>query len=59
MARKKKRNPHTVETADGRVLNVAGLRISLGTYPGQNRARRFADRKKVASKKACRKGGWQ
>ena len=33
-------------------------RVAIGTYPGQNRARTFKDRKKDANKKACRKGNW-
>lgn len=29
-------------------------KVAVGTYPGQNRARTFTDRKKAANKKACR-----
>jgi hypothetical protein len=48
---------NTVETRDGRKLNIAALRVRKGTYPGQNRARVFRDRKKEANRKACR-GKW-
>ena len=27
---------------------------AIGTYPGQNRSRKFVNRKKQANKKACR-----
>jgi hypothetical protein len=33
---------------------LAATKVAVGTYPGQNRARTFKDRKKEARRKACR-----
>ena len=33
---------------------LAAAKVACGTYPGANRARTFADRKKEARRKACR-----
>jgi hypothetical protein len=33
---------------------VARSKPAIGTYPGQNRARKFVDRKRKANKNACR-----
>lgn len=33
---------------------VARPKPAIGTYPGQNRARTFVDRKKKANRNACR-----
>ena len=33
---------------------VARPKAACGTYPGQNRARTFVDRKRKANKNACR-----
>jgi len=55
MARKVK-IPKLPQTKAEKVL--ARPKVACGTYPGQNRARRFKDRKKEANRKACRKGGW-
>ena len=33
---------------------IARMKAHCGTYPGQNRARKFVDRKKRANKNACR-----
>ncbi len=40
------------ETRTEKIL--ARPKVACGTYPGQNRARRFVDRKKAANKSACR-----
>ena len=33
---------------------VARAKPAIGTYPGQNRSRKFVDRKRKANKLACR-----
>jgi len=33
---------------------LARVKVPTGTYPGQNRSRKFVDRKKDANRKACR-----
>ena len=35
-------------------LIKARTKVPCGTFPGQNRARKFKNRKKDANKKACR-----
>lgn len=35
-------------------LEIIKAARAVGTFPGMNRARTFADRTKVANKKACR-----
>lgn len=39
-------------TREERIL--ARPKVATGTYPGQNRARTFVDRKRKANKLACR-----
>lgn len=39
-------------TREERIL--ARTKVAIGTYPGQNRARTFRDRRKEANRKACR-----
>ncbi len=55
MARRRKKAP-TVITREEKIL--ARVRVACGTYPGQNRARTFVDRKKKANKNACRGKSW-
>lgn len=33
---------------------LARPKAAIGTYPGQNRSRKFVDRKRKANKNACR-----
>jgi len=51
MSRKVK-TPRLPETREEKIL--ARPKVACGTYPGQNRARWFADRKKKANKGKCR-----
>lgn len=44
--------PKLPQTKAERVL--ARPKVACGTYPGQNRARKFVDRKRRANKSACR-----
>ena len=37
-----------------REATLARGKVRVGTYPGQNRSRKFVDRKKEARRKACR-----
>jgi len=46
------RKPKLPQTREERIL--ARPRFAVGTYPGQNRARKFVDRKKAADKRRCR-----
>jgi hypothetical protein len=55
MARKVKA-PKLPQTKAEKVL--ARPKFACGTYPGQNRSRKFVDRKKKANKNACRKRSW-
>lgn len=41
------------QTREERIL-AALSKVACGTYPGQNRARKFVDRKRRANKSACR-----
>jgi hypothetical protein len=45
-------NQYAQMTREERI--VARPKAAIGTYPGQNRARRFVDRKRKANKQACR-----
>lgn len=40
--------------ADKNKIIVRPGKVACGTYPGQNRSRKFVDRKKQANKRACR-----
>ena len=49
----------TLAQASGRVLPMSNTpRLSPRMQRQNQRAHRFTDRKKAASKKACRKGNW-
>lgn len=48
----KVKTPKLPQTKAERVL--ARPKVACGTYPGQNRSRKFVDRKKRANKNACR-----
>jgi hypothetical protein len=48
----KVKTPKLPQTRAERIL--ARPKPAIGTYPGQNRARTFIDRKKEAKRKACR-----
>ena len=46
------KTPKLPQTRAERIL--ARPKVATGTYPGQNRARVFVDRKKKANKNKCR-----
>jgi hypothetical protein len=46
------KKPRLPQTREEKIL--ARPKPAIGTYPGQNRSRKFVDRKKKANKNACR-----